>query len=182
MDMLLTMKYSAVPGYLDQVEIDTVRLKGNFPESCEVHALYLEKENVGRGEDQDWKLILPRTKLGPHRQHFFELENVAGIPYTHIRVTIYPDGGIKRVRVTGRRSQENIARDVTTIEERTVKADDIPNVHATLSRETLEKDRMLPVLPLTPEAFALFGQVIQAYGDYAAASKGPKITPANSTS
>ncbi|KAK1218815.1 Allantoicase [Marasmius sp. AFHP31] len=172
----------AVAGYLEQVEIDTAHFKGNFPESCEVHALYLDKEiewNVGRGEDQDWKLILPRTKLGPHRQHFFQLENVAGAPYTHVRVTIYPDGGIKRVRVTGRRSQEKIARDVTTIEEGTAKAEDIPNVHAALSRETLKKGRVLPVLPLTPEAFAFFGQVIQAYGDHAAAPKGLKITPAN---
>jgi len=35
------------------------------------------------------------------------------------------------------------------------------------------------VLPLSPEAFAPYGQVIEAYGDHAAAPKGTKITPAN---
>ncbi|KAL0578745.1 Allantoicase [Marasmius crinis-equi] len=172
----------AVPGYLEQVEIDTAHFKGNFPESCELHGIYLEKEvnwSVGRGEDQDWKLLLPRTKLGPHRQHFFQLENVEDTLYTHVKVTIHPDGGIKRVRVTGRRSEEKTAKDVTTVEEGSVKASDIPNVHAALSKERLEKARILPVLPLTPEAFAPFGQVIQAYGDHAAAPKGLKITPAN---
>ena len=55
--------------------------------------------------EDDWTMVLPRTKLGPHRQHQFQLENV-GRPYTHVRVTIYPDGGIKRVRIFGRRVGE----------------------------------------------------------------------------
>ncbi|KAF9263328.1 Allantoicase [Marasmius fiardii PR-910] len=167
----------AVPGYLEQVEIDTNHFKGNFPESCELHGLYLEEVDwsVGRGEDQDWKLILPRTKLGPHRQHFFQLENVAGIRYSHVRVTIHPDGGIKRVRVVGRRSE----KETTVIEEGSTKAKDIPNVQPAFSKETVKNAKVLPVLPLTPEAFAPFGQVIQAYSDHAAAPKGIKITPAN---
>ncbi|OAX35820.1 ureidoglycolate hydrolase-like protein [Rhizopogon vinicolor AM-OR11-026] len=39
--------------------------------------------------------------------------------------------------------------------------------------------KTIPVLPLTPEAFSAFGQVIQAYGDHTAAPPGTKITPAN---
>lgn len=38
---------------------------------------------------------------------------------------------------------------------------------------------MIPVLPLTPEAFGPFGQVLQAYGDHNAAPKGTRITLAN---
>lgn len=40
------------------------------------------------------------------------------------------------------------------------------------------KKRVIPVLPLTHEAFASYGQVIQAYGDHTAAPRGTKITPA----
>lgn len=38
---------------------------------------------------------------------------------------------------------------------------------------------VIPVLPLTPEAFAPYGQVIQAYRDHTAAPKGTRITPVN---
>ncbi|KAI3618696.1 allantoicase [Moniliophthora roreri] len=77
----------AVPGFLEHVEIDTAHFKGNFPESCEIHALRIDEHvdwKVGRGEDKEWMLILPRTKLGPHRQHYFQLENVERKSYTHV--------------------------------------------------------------------------------------------------
>lgn len=44
---------------------------------------------------------------------------------------------------------------------------------------TPAKTLELPILPLTPEAFAPYGKVIEAYVDHAAAPKGVKITPAN---
>ncbi|KIP04204.1 hypothetical protein PHLGIDRAFT_109867, partial [Phlebiopsis gigantea 11061_1 CR5-6] len=91
-------------GLLSHIEIDTAHFMGNFPESCEVHAANSgELVPLGLGEDA-WTVVLPRTKLGPHRQHQFQLQNVGAQPYTHIRVTIYPDGGIKRVRAVGRRA------------------------------------------------------------------------------
>ena len=54
-------------------------------------------------DEDKWTMILPHQKLGPHRRHFFQLENVADKLFSHVRVTIYPNGGIKRVRVMGRR-------------------------------------------------------------------------------
>lgn len=33
---------SGEPGYLEQTELDTAHFMGNFPESCELHALYSE--------------------------------------------------------------------------------------------------------------------------------------------
>ena len=153
----LSWNYSGTAGILDQVEIDTAHFKGNFPNSSEIHGIYLDadvKRQIQDVRDEDWTLILPRTKLGPHRQHYFQLENVKGKTYTHVKVTIYPDGGLQRIRVIGRRSE--------------------PTKSAKASGATI-----LPVLPLTPEAFAPFGQVLQAYGDHAAAPKGIRITPAN---
>ena len=54
-------------------------------------------------DDNEWTLVLPRMQLGPHREHAFQLENVDSRKFTHLRLTIYPDGGVKRVRVMGRR-------------------------------------------------------------------------------
>jgi len=52
----------------------------------------------------NWISILPRTKLTPHTQEYFTTED--GIqnyihPVTHVRITIFPDGGISRLRVFG---------------------------------------------------------------------------------
>lgn len=163
---------------LEQVELDTAHFKGNFPESCEIYAVSLAKDvnwTVERSENENWTLILPRTKLGPHRQHYFQLENVENMAFTHIKVTIYPDGGLKRVRILGRRAN------VEGLESLSVKVA-MPGLDSTpvpvASKSTSSKS-ILPALPLTPEAFAPFGQVIQAYGDHTAAPKGTGITPAN---
>ena len=88
---------------MEKTEIDTAHFKGNFPESCELHATN-SPDVIPSVEDSNWTCILPRTKLGPHAQHYFDLENVQDKVYTHVRVTIYPDGGIKRVRILGKRS------------------------------------------------------------------------------
>ncbi|KAK7053451.1 Allantoicase [Paramarasmius palmivorus] len=169
----------AVPGYLEHVEIDTAHFKGNFPESCEIHALYTDQHidwKISRGEDEEWTLILPRAKLGPHRQHYFQLENVKGKRYTHVRVTIHPDGGIKRVRLIGRRSESGETEEGSSVEEA---LSVIPASAPTPSTMTSKPATIIPVLPLTPEAFLPFGRVIQAYDDHAAVPKGTKITPAN---
>jgi len=86
-------------------------------------------------------------------------------------VTIHPDGGIKRVRIIGTKGLGSASPSKTKQDAGLV---DVP-VAAPSSRGATT----VPVLPLTPEAFAPFGQVIQAYGDHNAAPKGTRITPAN---
>ncbi|KAJ7178372.1 galactose-binding domain-like protein [Mycena crocata] len=162
------------PGALEQVEIDTAHFKGNFPESCEMHALSISDDvdwSRTKGEDHEWSLILPRTKLGPHRQHYFQLDNVKGKLYTHVKVTIHPDGGLKRVRIIGTKGLVTTSHGITK-EQQERNSEVVTNM---LSRNV----GSVPVLPLTPEAFAPFGEVIQAYGDHNAAPKGTRITPAN---
>ncbi|KAH9931066.1 allantoicase [Epithele typhae] len=149
---------SCAPGFLAQAEIDTAHFKGNFPESCELHALHSDTLAPTDVPDDAWTPILPRTKLGPHRQHFFQLENVNGTPYTHVKLTIYPDGGVKRVRLRGMRADAGAA----------VGAVDAPGP-------------ALSALPLTPEAFAPFGHVVQAYADVHAvpSPRTVRVTGAN---
>ncbi|GJE92195.1 allantoicase and ureidoglycolate lyase domain-containing protein [Phanerochaete sordida] len=164
-------------GFLSHVEIDTAHFMGNFPESCEVHAVF-STDTVPSGLAEDaWTAILPRTKLGPHRQHQFALANVEQ-PYTHVRVTIHPDGGIKRVRVIGRRATggEGVAaREAPPAEAAPAAAGAEP------ARAPPRAPRVLPALALTPEAFAPFGQVVQAYADVHAvpAPRTTRITGAN---
>jgi allantoicase len=84
--------HSGAPGHLSHVEIDTAHFKGNFPESCELHALRSD-DIVPDAAHADWTPILTRTKLGPHRQHHLQLDGVTDQEFTHVKLTIHPDGG-----------------------------------------------------------------------------------------
>ncbi|KAH9858744.1 allantoicase [Lenzites betulinus] len=168
-------------GFLSQVEIDTAHFKGNFPESCELHALHSDDLVPTDAPDDLWTPILPRTKLGPHRRHFLQLENVDGKAYTHVKITIYPDGGIKRVRVLGRRAVAiNADRDAPAAHpaDATADADGGSPAHPAAPRA---RGPLIPALPLTPEAFAPFGQVVQAYADVHAVPRprDTRVTGAN---
>ncbi|OBZ68291.1 putative allantoicase [Grifola frondosa] len=152
-------------GLLSQVEIDTAHFKGNFPESCELHAV------------QSDSLIpsdVPRTAgpvSFPERSSVPILENVEGMPYTHVRITIYPDGGIKRVRVLGTRTASRPTSNsvsLTVLETVSSGVKGANGVSETSVKPALIQapaGRTIPALPLTAEAFAPFGQVVQAYSD-----------------
>ncbi|MFJ5229750.1 allantoicase [Kitasatospora sp. NPDC088391] len=45
-------------------------------------------------------VLLPRTRLQPDTRHRYRLP--AGAPVTHVRINVYPDGGLARLRLTGR--------------------------------------------------------------------------------
>ncbi|KZV86218.1 Allantoicase [Exidia glandulosa HHB12029] len=159
------------PGYLEHVEVDTAHFKGNFPESCELHCLLTDK--IVPEPNEEWTPVLPRTKLGPHRRHVFQLDNVAGKQYSHARLTIYPDGGVKRLRLYGRLDPSAAGSDAPVAESELAAPAPVATEAATSDGPTI------PALSLTPEAFAPFGHVIQAWSDIHAVPKGIKTTPAN---
>ena len=88
-------------GTLDKAEIDTHHYKGNHPSAVIIHACKSDKEDPEFDQDCFWFQVLPRSDLGPHQQHFFALD-LKDQPFTHVKVCIIPDGGIKRVRIFGR--------------------------------------------------------------------------------
>jgi allantoicase len=86
-------------GTIRHLEVDTSYFKGNFPESCSLEADSRDDAHI---DDQNWREVLPRTKLQAHTRHHFRSElNDAGI-VSHIRFNIFPDGGVSRLRVYGR--------------------------------------------------------------------------------
>jgi allantoicase len=138
--------------------------------------LYSEDE-VPDSDAADWTQVLSPVKLGPHRRHFFALEADGSVAYTHVKLTIYPDGGIKRIRVYGTKGPYPTTADAAARTSDTVETDAAAPLES--SPVAIKPVKTIPVLPLTPEAFSPFGQVIQAYGDHTAAPPGTKITPAN---
>jgi allantoicase len=86
-------------GRLQRIEVDTSHFKGNAPGSC-----LLEGCDAGGGSPEDWREILPRTPLRPHTRHLFDelAANALDTPFTHVRLSIFPDGGVARLRLFGR--------------------------------------------------------------------------------
>lgn len=91
------------PGTVSKLEIDTNHFKGNFPDTCSLDGCYAPDQAVDAltWPDFTWKEILPRYKLQAHHQHYVEKELLNVGPVSHVRLNIYPDGGISRLRVLG---------------------------------------------------------------------------------
>lgn len=90
-------------GTINRIKVDTDHFKGNFPESCSIEACDLGRDIGGTAPDDSaqWADVVGRTKLRADTRHFFEKEIVARGPFTHVRLKIYPDGGVARLRVWG---------------------------------------------------------------------------------
>jgi len=87
-------------GIIHRVEVDTDHFKGNAPGSCMLEVL--DAPNAAKATQTpsgEWKPLLPQTPLQPHARHAFDI--ATGHPATHARLSIFPDGGIARLRLFG---------------------------------------------------------------------------------
>ncbi|RKP14724.1 galactose-binding domain-like protein, partial [Piptocephalis cylindrospora] len=101
------------PGRLERVCVDTAHFKGNFPQTVELYAcrtkafdpynLAQVKATEGGGDGTvTWFRILDRESLSGNKEHEFKLKHMSKV-FTHVRMVIYPDGGVSRLRVWGTR-------------------------------------------------------------------------------
>jgi allantoicase len=89
-----------------RVEVDTTHFKGNYPDSCSLDVVRIATEPLPA---TDWEEVLPPAKLGPDAAHTFQLR--LGAPATYVRLHMYPDGAISRVRVFGTPTREGLMRE-----------------------------------------------------------------------
>ena len=91
-------------GIIEKILIDTAHFKGNYPDSCLVEGctISIEEESKLNTGEIKWSTILSQSKLNADKEHFFDDEIVSKGPFTHVRLNIFPDGGVSRVRVWGR--------------------------------------------------------------------------------
>ncbi|MFH8366783.1 allantoicase [Streptomyces sp. NPDC018031] len=81
------------------VEIDTGYLKGNSAGWAALYALDATAGADPADHTTGWVEILPRTRLQPDTVHRFLLDSAPAA--THVRIDIFPDGGIARLRLHG---------------------------------------------------------------------------------
>ena len=88
------------PGKVERVEVDTSHFKGNFPESFSLEAVNLDPNHSL--ETAEWKPLIDRKKLQANTRHEFIDEIKPADVVSHLRLNIFPDGGVSRLRVFGR--------------------------------------------------------------------------------
>ncbi len=90
-----------IPGVVSGVDIDTNHFLGNNPAYASIDAISLTDslQIAQSGENLPWTEILPRVSLKPGSQNIFAVSSTER--WTHLRLNIYPDGGVARFRVHG---------------------------------------------------------------------------------
>jgi len=89
-----------MPGRIRGVVVDTAFFRGNYPDTCAIYATEITDPLDLRGlESAQWTEILPRTALEGNTKNAFAIR--ADQRFTHVRLDIYPDGGVARLRVHG---------------------------------------------------------------------------------
>ncbi|MFL6161067.1 MAG: allantoicase [Jatrophihabitantaceae bacterium] len=88
------------PGVVRRVVIDTAFFTGNYPPDASVEACGMAGHpSPEELSGADWTTLVPRCKLAGDTAHEFPVENPHR--FTHVRLSIYPDGGVARLRVFG---------------------------------------------------------------------------------
>ena len=95
-----------LPGIVRGIVVDTSFFTGNYPERFSLEGCDLdgkapfnnEKARLN-AENARWTQIIPETQLQGNTQNLFPVESP--LRFTHLRLRIYPDGGVARLRVHG---------------------------------------------------------------------------------
>jgi allantoicase len=90
----------AAPTRLTFADLDTTHFKGNAPGAARL---------LGSADQREWFELLPRTPLHPDTRHRFPL--AVDRPAAHVRLDIYPDGGMARLRLLGRPDRDVLEED-----------------------------------------------------------------------
>jgi allantoicase len=86
-----------VPGVIRGVVVDTAFFTGNYPEYCSIDAASVD--GYPDASELSWTEILPRSPLKGDTRNLFTIASEEC--WTHVRLNIFPDGGVARLRVHG---------------------------------------------------------------------------------
>ncbi|PMS35496.1 allantoicase [Trinickia symbiotica] len=87
----------ARPCVIKGFDLDTSHFTGNFPPAASVEAAYVE--SGAPSSETQWVDVLPSVALQGNSHHYHAIDDAR--TFTHVRVNLYPDGGLARLRVYG---------------------------------------------------------------------------------
>lgn len=90
-----------VPGVIRGVVVDTAWFKGNYPPAVSVDAIEVDGYPTAEqlAADPGWVTLIARSRVYGDTRNNFEVSSEQR--WTHVRLNIYPDGGVARLRVHG---------------------------------------------------------------------------------
>lgn len=92
----------AHPGHIEKIVVDTCHFKGNYPDTCSIEGCLGADDATVLEERATWFPILHRQKLSADHEHLFESDIVQHDKVSHVRLNIFPDGGVSRLRLWGK--------------------------------------------------------------------------------
>ena len=93
-------------GVVRLAEIDTSWYRGNQPDFASLQMLDSDPAGGSLADESAWRDLLPRVRLLPDTPHRFRVD---GGPATHVRLNIFPDGGVARLRLYGSLTDDGLA-------------------------------------------------------------------------
>ncbi|KAG0211720.1 Allantoicase [Mortierella sp. GBA30] len=103
-------------GLLETVEVDTTHFRGNNPDFVSLEACKSEYNDVQYDPEVTWVSLLQKSEVKGDKKNTYSL-SATGESYTHVRLHIFPDGGISRLRVYGVRVPEVVEAAVLEVAE-----------------------------------------------------------------
>jgi allantoicase len=90
-------------GQISEVVVDTAHFKGNYPDRCSIQATRRAHGTPAEiaAQAESWPVLLPEVKLQADHIHTFKAELAELGPIRFVRLNIYPDGGVSRLRMMG---------------------------------------------------------------------------------
>lgn len=87
-------------GTIERIVVDTHHFKGNYPDSCSIEGGLSDSDESVINGTTNWETILPQEKLQADKEHEF-MANRDSV-FSHVRLNIFPDGGVSRLRLFGK--------------------------------------------------------------------------------
>ena len=91
----------AKKGHINRIVVDTKHFKGNYPDSCMIEGCSSQNDGAVLENQVEWFSLVPNHKLEPDTAHIYTKID-AHDEVTHVRLNIYPDGGISRLKLFGK--------------------------------------------------------------------------------
>ena len=91
---------------IDKIEVSTHHFKGNFPSHCSLQGSFMPTSKSSKqivNSSSNWKYLLKDAKLSSNKVHIFKNNLMKKEKINHIKINIFPDGGISRFRIFGKK-------------------------------------------------------------------------------
>ncbi|KAK4132883.1 hypothetical protein BT67DRAFT_463250 [Trichocladium antarcticum] len=98
-------------GYVQNFVVDTAHFRGNYPQQVRLEAIEWKGESEPGPDAEGWVQVAEPIKCGPDKEHPAE-SLVKDRAFTHVKLIIVPDGGVKRVRVFAKRAKRVLPADL----------------------------------------------------------------------